>query len=259
MARRPAKLERPPAANIIHECPHCGKHSYLDLGPAQAFDRDRADRDTYGEEPTEKLSGFGRFGEALADGGAVPSDADLGRKSTQTPPDWRNPDQYQGETPEVKDKQEASRRAGLNPPATPPPQTTAKLARGGFARGPAHFDVGGAAEGDSDENPDGNWEADAVLDDKDRRASAYQDAGASRRDGLGKVDGVHTSPDECEHLAAGGPCHHFAPGKRRAREDGGDGHVRNFANGGFANYLTQQRAAGAGRYRKTGRKGKGEE
>lgn len=217
MARRPAELERPPAANIIHECPHCKKHSYIDLGQAQAFDRDRADRDEFGEEPTERISGFGRFGEAFSEGGDVPpTDADLGRKTTSAPPDeWRNPDIYQGESDEVKQKQEASRRAGLSPPVQPPPQTTAKLALGGPV--------------------------------------------PARRDGLGKVDGIHTDPRVCEHLAAGGQCHHFAPGQRRAKEDAGDEHVRNFAeggratDGGFANYLVQQQAARGGRYRKAGR------
>jgi len=69
---------------------------------------------------------------------------------------------------------------------------------------------------------------------------------AARVDGSGKVDGVHSNPAECSHLAAGGVCRHQPAGRKPRGSDHSDGpRVRNFASGGsvsFGRYLAQRKA-----------------
>jgi hypothetical protein len=51
-----------------------------------------------------------------------------------------------------------------------------------------------------------------------------------RVDGAGLVDGIHTDPRECSHLAAGGVCRHQPSFRWPPGEDFADrpGHARNF-------------------------------
>lgn len=136
----------------------------------------------------------------------------------------------------------------------------------GFAKGGKvrRFDKGGEAGQDSLQ-PHGGEDQEEDDREHQRMTSQLEPTGGKRPprplpqapqkyakggrvDGSGKVDGIHTSPDECGHLAAGGVCRHLRPSKRRpAGEDYADGGVRNFAEGGgvgsFAGYLAKRRSA----------------
>lgn len=95
-----------------------------------------------------------------------------------------------------------------------------------------------------EKDPPKEYESERAREDRGMRAvDRYADRGydaeagfaeGGRVDGSGKVDGIHTDPAECSHLAAGGVCRHTG-----AEESAGDD--------SFADYLVKRSSARSSR------------